>query len=360
MENSLPPPAPVRVILPDGVPPRLDKALALAVPEDLALSRSRLQALIAAGAVRRAGVVLTNRSDRVAPGDVLEITLPPPEPTDAQPEAIPLEIIYEDDGLIVVDKPVGMVVHPAPGAPSGTLVNALLHHCGDGLKGIGGSGRPGIVHRIDKETSGLLVVAKTDRVHQGLSEQFAAHSVDRMYQALLWGRPAASDPRLAGTPGVSFEPGQVVCIDRPIGRHPADRKKMAVRSDGRRAVTRLAVAEGFGPRSAPVTRVECRLETGRTHQIRVHCASIGHPILGDPTYGSGRKVPNWAAGPVAEALATLSGQALHAAHLGFFHPERQIMMQFSSNPPESFNDLLTALHDFADSRTDGPKGLNGV
>ncbi|MEM8658792.1 MAG: RluA family pseudouridine synthase [Pseudomonadota bacterium] len=345
MDKGPPSDAPIRVTLDEDAPPRLDKALALAVPDNLGLSRSRLQALIEGGAVSCDGIVVRDVRAKARAGSVVEVVLPPTAPVTAQPEAIPLDVIHEDEGLIVVNKPVGMVVHPAPGAESGTLVNALLHHCGAGLLGIGGVGRPGIVHRIDKDTSGLLVVAKTDVAHQGLSAQFAAHSVERVYQALLWGRPDPGDPRLAGLPGVSFEPAQIVRIEAPLGRHKADRKKMAVRADGRRAVTRIQVVETFG--GGEVSRVACRLETGRTHQIRVHAASIGHPLLGDRTYGSGRKTPGWAAGPVAEALAALPGQALHAAVLGFRHPVGGADLRFEVDPPETFNTLLTSLRDSA-------------
>ena len=332
----------IHVTLAGDAPARLDKALAAAVPAELGLSRSRLQALIAAGAVRRAETVLDARA-RVAPGDELVIELPPPAPVETAPEAIPLAVLYEDDGLIVIDKPAGMVVHPAPGAESGTLVNALLHHCGPSLAGIGGEGRPGIVHRIDKDTSGILVVAKTDRVHQGLAAQFAEHSVERRYSALVWGRPDPGDARLAGLPGVGFEPGGVIRIDAPVGRHRADRKKMAVRRDGggRRAVTRLRVDEGFGPGESGAALLSCWLETGRTHQIRVHAAHIGHPLIGDPVYATGRRRPGWAAeGPLDQAIGALPGQALHAAVLGFVHPETGEALRFEAPPPEAFNILL--------------------
>ncbi len=336
----------IRVTITGAAPARLDKALAAAVPAEAGLSRSRLQALISQGAVRRGEAVLSDAKARVVPGDEITIALPPPAPATAAPEAIPLCVLYEDDGLIVIDKPAGMVVHPAPGSESGTLVNALLHHCGRSLAGIGGEGRPGIVHRIDKNTSGVLVVAKTDRVHQGLSAQFAAHSVERLYHALVWGRPDPADPRLAGLPGVSFEPGGVIRIDAPLGRHRADRKKMAVRRDGggRRAVTRLRVEEGFGPDGRGAALVTCWLETGRTHQIRVHAAHVGHPLIGDPVYGANRRRPGWAAdGSLAMVLDALPGQALHAAVLGFVHPSTGEPLRFEAPPPGVFNRLLETL-----------------
>ena len=318
------------------------------VPADLGLSRTRLQALIAKGAVRRGAEVLSDAKMRVMPGDALTIALPPVTSAEALAEDIPLEILHEDAALIVVNKPAGMVVHPAPGAPSGTLVNALLHHCGTSLAGVGGVGRPGIVHRIDKDTSGVLVVAKTDAAHQGLSAQFAAHLVLRVYQAVLWGRPAATDPRLAGLAGLAFEPGGVIRVEAPIGRHRADRKKMAVRRDGgRRAVTRFQVREAFGPDGSGASVVECRLETGRTHQIRVHATYAGHPLMGDPVYGSGRRVPAWLGVEAAAAVEALPGQALHAGTLGFVHPTTGVDLAFAVDPPESLNRLLRALRQIA-------------
>jgi 23S rRNA pseudouridine1911/1915/1917 synthase len=221
---------------------------------------------------------------RVAGGERLVLRLPEAAPARDLAEAIPLDVRHEDDEIVVVMKPAGMVVHPAPGAPAGTLVNALLHHCGDRIAGVGGARRPGIVHRLDKDTSGLLVVAKTDRAHAGLSAAFKAHAIERLYLALAWGAPDPAEPRLAGLPGVGFEPGGVLRIEGAIGRHPSDRKRMAVVARGRHAVTRVALRE----RLRPASLVECRLETGRTHQIRVHMAHVGHPLVGDPVYGRRR------------------------------------------------------------------------
>ena len=306
------------------------------LPEDLGLSRSRLQVLIRAGAVSRGGRALTDPKTRVAAGEALALALPAPAAAEAAPEAIPLTVVFEDDSLIVIDKPAGMVVHPAPGAETGTLVNALLHHCGASLAGIGGVGRPGIVHRIDKDTSGLLVAAKTARAHQGLSEQFAAREVGRRYDALAWGVPGPV-PRVLGLPGVTLEAG-ALRIDAPIGRHPADRKKMTVRRDGRRAVTRIRVERDLGVASL----VSARLETGRTHQIRVHLARIGHPLMGDPVYGAGRSACGLPAA-VRAALSALPGQALHAGRLAFRHPGTGAEMTFEAPPPPAFAALLAAL-----------------
>ncbi len=218
----------LRLEVGDSPANRLDKALAALVPEEVTLSRSRLQTLIEAGAVTLDGKVVTNPKAKVKPGQVFEVDLPEAEEIEARPENIPLDVLYEDADLIVVNKPAGMVVHPAPGSETGTLVNALLYHCADSLSGIGGAKRPGIVHRIDKDTSGLLVVAKTDAAHHGLAEQFAKHSLDRKYLALCWGAPSAADPRLRGVPGVAFEPGGVIRISGNLARHKTDRKRQAV------------------------------------------------------------------------------------------------------------------------------------
>ncbi len=331
----------IRVTLPPGSPPRLDKALARAVPEEAALSRSRLQALIVAGAVRREDAApVTDAKTRVTGGEVWLIEVPEVVEGRVEAEDIPLNIVFEDAELIVIDKPAGMVVHPAPGAWTGTLVNALLAHCGDSLSGIGGERRPGIVHRIDKDTSGLLVVAKTDAAHHALAAQFEAHTAERSYLALIWGSPEASDPRLNGLEAVSFEPGGILRIDAPIARHSHDRKRMAVKSGGRRAVTRTSMVDRFGP----VSLVRCKLETGRTHQIRVHLAHIGHPLVGDPVYGKARAVRKGAKSEEAiEALKTFPRQALHAETLGFKHPKSGELLQFSSQIPPDLNSLLTLL-----------------
>ncbi len=338
----------IRIALPEGAAGRLDKALSAAAPEGL--SRSRLQALIASGAVSLLGQVETDPKTRVQAGQIWTVHLPPAIATEAEPEAIPLVIVHEDEDLIVVDKPAPMVVHPAPGSETGTLVNALLHHCGASLSGIGGVQRPGIVHRIDKDTSGVLVVAKSDRAHHGLAAQFAAHSVERSYLAMVWGEPSAADPRLRGVAGVSFEPGGIVRLSGNIARHRTDRKRMAVvRDAGRHAITRVRVREVFGAGKPVTSLVECRLETGRTHQIRVHMTHAGHALIGDPVYGSPRAIPK-AALPedVANMVKRFPRQALHAASLGFVHPANGQMLQFHADPPEDFKSLLTSLRQSKD------------
>jgi 23S rRNA pseudouridine1911/1915/1917 synthase len=313
---------PLHVVLPEGG--RLDKALAAAVPPDAGLSRSRLRGLIEAGAVAGPGGTVTDPGARVKSGEAWRVDLPAPVPAAPLAQAIPLAIVHEDADLIVVDKPAGMVVHPAPGAPDGTLVNALLAHCGDSLSGIGGERRPGIVHRIDKDTSGLLVAAKTDRAHQGLSALFAAHDIERAYLAVVRGVPDRASARLMGLPGVSAD-GPWIRIEAPIARHRTDRKRMAVVQGGRRAVTRLRVVEAF----AGAALVECRLETGRTHQIRVHMAHVGHPIIGDPVYGRG-------------GATAFPRQALHAAVLGFVHPVTGATLRFESPLPPDMGHLLVS------------------
>ncbi len=333
------------VTLPEGVARRLDKALAAAVPESAHLSRTRLQALIAAGAVSRAGEVVTDPGTPASPGEVWVVQVPPPRGVHMAAEAIPLNLVFEDDDVAVIDKPAGMVVHPAPGSPEGTLVNALLHHFAGGLSGVGGALRPGIVHRIDKDTSGLLVVAKSDRAHHALAALFAAHAVERSYLALVRGAPDMADPRLAGLDGVTGEAGGVIRIQAPIGRHPGDRKRMAVVKGGRHAVTRVRVLERYGPPERPaLALVECRLETGRTHQIRVHLSHVGHPLVGDPVYGRPRPIAGGALAPEAiAAVAAFPRQALHAATLGFEHPADGRLLQFSSPVPDDLNTLLTIL-----------------
>ena len=323
-------------------PARLDKAIARDVPAKAGLSRSRLAKLIDAGGVLLNGAPVTGPRQKVAEGDVLDLVFEEATQVAARPEAIPLRVVYEDSALIVVDKPVGMVVHPAPGSPAGTLVNALLHHCGDSLSGIGGEKRPGIVHRIDKDTSGLLVVAKTDKAHTGLAAQFERHSVVRRYLALCHGVPDAGDPRLRGLRGVSFEGGNVLKITSQLARHKTDRQKQAVTwAGGRHAVTRARVTEAFG-RSAAL--LECWLETGRTHQIRVHMAYVGHGLIGDGTYGGRRQLSARNLPPSAiEAAAAFPRQALHAAELGFEHPENGEFLQFHSEIPEDMRALAQLL-----------------
>ena len=327
-------------------PDRLDRALARSLPETAGLSRSRIAQLIAAGAVTDlAGGTVAEARRKVKPGERFVLDLPEPAPAAPEAEAIPLTILHEDADLLVVDKPAGMVVHPAPGAERGTLVNALLAHCGDTLPGIGGERRPGIVHRIDKDTSGLLVVAKSEAAMAGLSAQFAAHAIDRRYVAVLRGAPSAGDPRLAGMAGVARDADGRLCIDAPIARHPTDRKRMAVRAQGRRAVTRIAVLERYGSADRPAACLAaCRLETGRTHQIRVHCAHIGHALIGDRVYGRAQPPGRRALGAeAAAALQAFPRQALHAAQLGFRHPVTQRWLEFDADPPADMTDLLEIL-----------------
>ncbi|MFP5508724.1 MAG: RluA family pseudouridine synthase [Alphaproteobacteria bacterium] len=328
----------------DDPPARLDKALSRDVPEDANLSRTRLARLIADGHVRLNGQPATDPKARVATGDIVDIAVPMAEDSHIGPESIPLVVVHEDDDLIVIDKPAGMVVHPAPGSPSGTLVNALLAHCGDDLSGVGGMKRPGIVHRIDKDTSGLLVVAKTDRAHHGLAAQFEKHTVERQYVAVVYGVPDANDPRLRGTPGVSFEPGNILKITTQLARHKTDRQRQAVLfQGGRHAVTRTRIVESYG--TPPVlSLVECWLETGRTHQIRVHMAHAGHALVGDPTYGGRRKLARGAVSEAADALVRdFPRQALHAQVLGFIHPASGESLRFEAKIPQDMVDLIGVL-----------------
>ena len=326
----------LRVEIGADPPRRLDRALARDVPGAEALSRTRLARLIDEGAVTREGAPLASR-DAARAGDVVEIRLEAAQEGEMRGEAIALAVTYEDDHLIVVDKPAGMVVHPAPGSASGTLVNALIHHCAGTLSGVGGVARPGIVHRIDKDTSGLLVAAKSDRAHHGLAAQFEAHTVDRLYRAVCQGVPSAGDPRLMGLAGVSAEPGWIR-IATGLARHRVDRQRQAVTTGGRHAVTRLRVAEAFGGAAA---LIECRLETGRTHQIRVHLAHVGHALVGDPAYGGRRRLP--ASAPGAEVANAFPRQALHAARLGFEHPVTARAMAFQSRLPADMEVLAEAL-----------------
>jgi 23S rRNA pseudouridine1911/1915/1917 synthase len=310
---------------------RLDRVLAAGLPN---LSRTRLKALILDGAVAAGARTILDPGYRVKSGDVLCVNVPPPEPAEPEGEAIPLTILYEDDQLIVIDKPTGLVVHPAAGHQSGTLVNALIAHCGASLSGIGGVMRPGIVHRLDKDTSGVMVVAKTDKAHKKLSAQFADHGrtgpLERGYLAFAWGVP----DRPRGT------------VDAPIDRHQHSRDKMAVRGLGREAITHWELIERFtGAEGKYVASlVECHLETGRTHQIRVHLAHIGHPILGDETYATGFRTKAARLPPPArEALEGLGRQALHAYLLAFEHPETGEILRFQSELPAPLARLQYAL-----------------
>ncbi|MEM9250591.1 MAG: RluA family pseudouridine synthase, partial [Pseudomonadota bacterium] len=319
-------------------------ALARDVPEAAALSRSRLARLIDDGAVSRDGAVLRDARARVAEGDVIDIAVPDAVETDMRPEAIPLDIVYEDADLIVVNKPVGMVVHPAPGTPSGTLVNALLAHCGADLSGVGGARRPGIVHRIDKDTSGLIVAAKSDAAHHGLAAQFEAHSVAREYTALCHGVPERADPRLRGLRGISWEGGATLKITTQLDRHRTERQRQTVVWDrGRHAVTRARVRETFGQPGAAAL-LACRLETGRTHQIRVHLSYAGHALVGDATYGGRRRASIKALGSEAvEAIDSFPRQALHAALLGFDHPISREYLRFEAPVPSDMASLCANL-----------------
>ena len=334
----------IRFTIDDMPPPRLDKALARDAPVAAALSRTRLGRLISDGAVRVDGDVVRDAKARISAGADVVIDIEEAQDSHIQPEDISLDVVFEDQDVIVVNKPAGMVVHPAPGTPSGTLVNALLAHCGDDLSGVGGMKRPGIVHRIDKDTSGLLVVAKSDAAHHGLAAQFEAHSVERYYQALAYGVPDANDPRLRGIKGASFEPGNILKLTTQLARHKTDRQRQAVLfQGGRHAVTRARTVDRFG--SPPVLALmECWLETGRTHQIRVHLAHAGHGLVGDPTYGGKRKLAARAlSDDAAEAVRAFPRQALHAAVLGFEHPISGQGMRFEAPLPPDMSDLLAVI-----------------
>ena len=325
-------------------PKRLDKALFRDVPEDALLSRTRLARLIEAGMVEVGGRIETNVKAKVLSGDLITIKLKMATKIETLPENIPLHVVYEDCDLIVVNKPAGMVVHPAPGSAYGTLVNALLFHCQDTLSGIGGEKRPGIVHRIDKDTSGLLVVAKNDYAHRLLADQFAEHSVERLYLALCYGVPDVSSPRLVGLPGVNFEAGEVIEIRTQLGRHKHDRQRQAVLFQrGRHAVTRLKVIRRLGE-PAGLAILNCWLETGRTHQIRAHLAHIGHGIIGDPVYGRARKIAKKSiAAEALEAVNSFSRQALHACVLGFTHPRSGKRLRFEVAPADDMASLMQLL-----------------
>ncbi len=308
---------------------RLDKFLAEELSE---FSRTRLKVLIEEGSVRVQGEALPlpalDPSQKVHEGETFIVEVPAPTAAAPEPQSIPLDIVYEDDNVIVVDKPAGLVVHPAPGSPDGTLVNALLGHArdsgdGGGLSGIGGVERPGIVHRLDKGTSGLMVVAKNDVTHRFLSEQFAGRSIERAYYALVWGIPTPSQGEISGF----------------IGRSPSNRKKMAiVKKGGKEALTRFKTVESYGE---VASLVECRLATGRTHQIRVHMASLGHPVIGDPLYGGGGKAKRRGLSESAVAkIEKLDHQVLHAYTLGFFGGKNTEKLRFKSEMPEYFKALL--------------------
>ncbi len=310
---------------------RLDKFLSAGCAD---LSRSRIQSLIEAGHVRIDGAAVTQASMKLKSGQKITITVPEAVDPDPIAQDIRLNVVYEDDDLLVINKPAGMVVHPGAGNMDGTLVNALLHHCGESLSGIGGVKRPGIVHRLDKETSGLMMVAKNDYAHRFLSEQLADRSLSRTYHALCWGMP---EPRV-GT------------VDQPIGRHTQDRQKMSIRRrDGREAVTRYKVLEAFGMPERAASLVECRLETGRTHQIRVHMQSIGHSVVGDTVYGAQptlRKALLKRGGvedAAYDAMMSFARQALHAQTIRFVHPETEEDMEFSAPLPDDFAALMEAL-----------------
>ena len=303
---------------------RLDRFLADALPD---LSRSRIKSLLQDGRVTESGQTISDPSYRVKPEAVFQVSVPAPEAAIPTAQDIPLAIVYEDADLLVIDKPAGLVVHPGPGQPDRTLVNALLAHCGDSLSGVGGVKRPGIVHRLDKDTSGLIVVAKNDAAHQSLSAQFADRSIDRSYRALVWGVPMPPSGRIEGN----------------IGRHPRDRKKMAVVAAprGKSAATNYRLLKRFGD---AVSLIECKLESGRTHQIRVHLAHIGHPVIGDPVYG--RRTParkNALPEDAARLIGALNRQALHAALIGFEHPRTAERLKFSSELPRDMKRIVSVL-----------------
>ncbi|TCT13397.1 ribosomal large subunit pseudouridine synthase D [Tepidamorphus gemmatus] len=310
---------------------RIDRVLAGLVAD---MSRARLQTLIRDGQVSVGGRTIVEPRYRVNAGDLVHLRIPPTQPAILQPEPIALEIVHEDADLIVISKPAGLTVHPGAGTPSGTLVNALLHHCAGSLSGIGGIERPGIVHRLDKDTSGLMVVAKTDAAHRHLSAQFADHGrtgdLERGYLAIIWGAPE----RRRGT------------IDAPLARSPQNPEKMAVRRGGREAITHFEVLDTYSdPEGRPLASlIECRLETGRTHQIRVHLAHIGHPLLGDPVYGGGfRSKERLMSERQRQALAGLGRQALHAYLLALRHPSRDEILRFESDLPGEMRSLVDAL-----------------
>lgn len=298
------------------------------------MSRSRLRQLIDEGRVTHGDAKISDPNHRVKPGNVYKLDIPAPAAAEPQGQDIPLNVVYEDGDLIVIDKPVGLVVHPAAGNPDGTLVNALIAHCGKSLMGVGGELRPGIVHRLDKDTSGLLIAAKNERAMHSLAKQFANHTIERAYHAVVWGAPRNPEGR----------------IETQIGRNPFDRKRMGVlRSGGKTAVTRYRVLEKFGDPTRPLASlIECRLETGRTHQIRVHLTHLGHPLIGDPTYGRSRTAPKAKSPEQEEAIRFITDfarQALHARLLGFQHPSLHKTLRFESVYPDDMAALIAALQE---------------
>jgi 23S rRNA pseudouridine1911/1915/1917 synthase len=314
---------------------RLDRFLAATLSQ---FTRSRLQQLLSEGAVSRGERKIKDANHRVKPGDIYDVTVPPAVPAVPRGQDIPLNVVYEDKDLIVIDKAAGLVVHPAAGNLDGTLVNALIAHCGRELLGIGGEARPGIVHRLDKDTSGLLVAAKTERAMASLAKQFANHTIERAYNAVVWGAPSERSGMIEGQ----------------IGRSPFDRKRMAVlRGGGKLARTRYRTLETFGPAARPFAAlIECRLETGRTHQIRVHLTHLGHPLVGDPQYGRARAAPRARTPEEEAAFAAAIGfsrQALHAFVLGFQHPSLHKTMRFESPWPADFAGLVDALRGLKNS-----------
>lgn len=323
----------------DGASGRLDAWLTGRLEGEF--SRNRIKALIEQGAVALNGKPVTEPKKKIAAGDIIEIELPEPEDAEPKGEDIPLTVLYEDDDLIVISKPAGLVVHPGAGNWTGTLVNALIHHCGDSLSGIGGVRRPGIVHRLDKDTSGVMVVAKNDIAHRHLADQFADHGrtgpLERAYQAVVWGRPSG----LRGT------------IDAPLGRSGSDRTKRAVKNelkdDAREAITHYEVMQRFQEKpdaTSLAALIECRLETGRTHQIRVHMAHIGHPLIGDVDYAAGFKTKaNLLPEPAKSVVSRFPRQALHAYLLAFEHPRTGEVMEFEADLPEDMQELIEALAD---------------
>lgn len=325
-------------------PDRLDRVLARSFPD---ISRNRLQVLIREEQVLVDGAVVSDPKRKVGEGVHLQVTVPPAVPAEPERENIPLNVVYEDDDLIVIDKPAGLVVHPGAGHDAGTLVNALLYHCGDSLSGIGGVKRPGIVHRLDKDTSGLMVVAKNDMAHQGLAEQFADHGrtgpLERAYLALVWGKPPQKKGTIETFLARSTQNREKIAVIRPP-RHLHEGEDAPTR--GRHAITHYHIEDVFpGDDGEPlVSLVRCILETGRTHQIRVHMAHLGHPLLGDTVYGSGFKTKTTKLSPnQQEALEHLNRQALHAAVLGFEHPATGEHLRFESNPPADMQKLINHL-----------------